>query len=967
MAGMELVSLLLFVFVVGVSVGQQPRESVKFDFAWRFYLGDLNPILSCNDSAFPRDLSKVQCLGLTFNQATSSDSCRDACCAEVMCAIWQFAKDQGCWMGQSNDCNHPNNDWVGGGRTVPATPPPPSKTGPTSRGYDDSLWEIIDVPHDGIINGTYDQGSSRGQGYLPKSATWYRKHFKIPKEWMGKNIWVYFEGVFRASTTYLNGQQLLYHDSGYSSFYVRLDNATNVYYGDGKDNENVLVVRADSNGGSGWWYEGGGIYRHNYLVATSQVHLMPDSVYGASNVTGDIHPHNKDDLSQGMYADTVMFYPQADVINEQTSGSDVKLQVKFTIYNENGFNIGSVDSSVVSISPGKSVTVKAMLRSTKVELWSNLRPYLYIIQTDVISDSKVLDMVNKSIGARRTHWDPNTGFYLNDVHFIWRGFNNHNDFTGVGMAVPDRVNLFRAQSMRAVGANSWRMSHNPPIPVMLDILDYLGVIVWDENREFGDNSIWVENQKNMVKRDRNHPSIMVWSFCNEAGCNLASNNEDIVGQEFRNVSYDEDVFRPVTANMNGKIGDGLTQVIDIQGFSHRGGGDFDSFHKQYPNKPLIGSECCSCTTQRGEDVGDQSKKILGNFNANCNKDQTEAQLDREFVAGCMVWTLFDYYGEPSPYGWPMVSSSFGSIDLSGFAKASAYWYRAWWLYSAKKNQTTGGNDVTINAPSLVNPAASPSEDNTHDGYLVHIVQHWESQSGGDTRTIQAYTNAPMAELFVNGKSMGVKKLDWQGWAEWSSVTYSPGNLTANALSAQNDVLATHTIESTGAPAKIVAHVDVPNESTGTGSALVLDGQDAGMVHAAIVDSKGHVVNSASNIVTFRVVSGPGRIIGVGNGNPSCHEPNKADSRSAYHGLARVIIQVTEDHSSSPEHRYRMVQIDSHGGLRTKIIPPGKKHPVEDIIVEATVEGLGSSQVSIPVSVNSMRDGVLSVAKNWKMK
>jgi len=247
----------------------------------------------------------------------------------------------------------------------------------------------------------------------------------------------------------------------------------------------------------------------------------------------------------------------------------------------------------------------------------------------------------------------------------------------------------------------------------------------------------------------------------------------------------------------------------------------------------------------------------------------------------MVWTLFDYYGEPSPFGWPMVSSSFGSIDLAGFAKASAYWYRAWWLYSAQHNQSSNG-DYPVNPPSLVDPDATPSEENTHDGYLVHIVEHWEPNDNASTRTIHVYTNAPMAELFINNKSQGILQLDWQGWAEWK-VTFSPGNLTATALSSDKQVFASHTVLTAGPAVKIIAHVDVPSEETQTGSALVLDGQDAGMVRAAIVDSAGRVVPSASHNVSFRVVSGPGRIIGVGNGNPTCHEPNHASwRRCKYH-------------------------------------------------------------------------------------
>ena len=929
------------------------REDVNFDFAWRFALGDMGTAVHCSADAFPQNLSMVECLGLRSNSATNADDCLDACCGDEMCAIWQYASNKGCWIGQSSDCKHPNNDWVGGGRNTPAPPLPPAKTGPISRDYDDSSWELVDAPHDGIITGTYSETGPKSHGYLPTNITWYRKHFKLPSDW-GQSIWVYFEGIFRASTTYLNGQQLLYHESGYTSFSVRLDNASTVYYGDGKDNENVLVVRTDATSGSGWWYEGGGIYRHNHLVSTSHVHLMVDGVYGPSYITGKISPHDQNDLSKGLIAEAVTMFPTADVINDDTNGNSPSVMVRFTLYNEDGASVTSGDTSSMTIAGGKTVMLNGTIRLTNAEVWSNTRTYLYTLQAEVMSGSTVMDAVNVSVGIRSTRWDADNGFYLNDMHFTWRGFNNHNDFTGVGAAIPDRVNLFRGQMMRAVGANSWRMSHNPPIPVMLDILDRLGIIVWDENRNFGNNTNWVECQRDMVKRDRNHPSVVVWSFCNEGGCYPKDNGP--IGKMFRDACYSIDPYRPVSANMFSYAN--LSEQIDVQGFSHRGGGNFDSYHSDYPKKPLIGSECCSCQTQRGEDVGGNT--TFKSFYAQCSESQTRAELDRQFVAGCMVWTLFDYYGEPS-YGWPHVSCSFGQIDLAGFAKAQAYWYRAWWLYSAKVNKTTGGNDVPLNVPPLLNPDTNSIEKTS----LVHIVEHWEPQDSDSSRTIHVFTNAPKAELFVNGQSQGVQELTWEGYAEWDSINFVAGTIAAIAMSDSGDVIATHSRMTGGTAAKVVATIDVPNKVTGTGSALVLDGQDAGMVGVKVVDAQGNVVHSSSHNVTFQIVSGPGRIIGVGNGDPTCHEPNQASWRSAYHGLARAIIQVTEDHASSPKHRHRLLQIDSEGGHRTRIRAPGVFSAAPDgIVVEASVEGLGSSTVTIPVSTDAVNDGVLSAAKRW---
>ena len=940
------------------------RETVKFDFGWRFQLGG-NNIAPCPESAFPKNLSGVECMGLRRGSSNNADDCRGECCADVMCPIWQYTDSQGCWIGPSSDCNHTSSSWVGGGRDTPAKPLPPPDSGPTSRDFDDSNWEIVDAPHDSIITGEYAQnGTVRGQAYLPKNITWYRKHFNLPAEWKGRIIWVYFEGVFRSSTTYLNGIMLHHEDSGYTSFVVRLDNCSSILFGDGKDNENVLTIWSTPNEGfSGWWYEGGGLYRHTYLVSADVVHIIPDGTYVAAAIHGTVQAHDPNDISKGKYVDAAVISVSSEVINDDTK--EQKRTYQYTIFDADGKQVGNTMLPPSDFSAGELKVLTDSYTAKNVELWSPARPYLYTLQCEllnnaddgIITDSGVTDTYNITFGIRSTQWDPDKGFFINGGHFTWRGFNNHNDFAGVGVAVPDRINLFRAQSMRAVGANAWRMSHNPPIPVMLDIMDSIGVLVWDENREFGNNPIWVANQGNMVRRDRNHPSVMAWSFCNEGGCNPGDSVP--VAKQFVEVSKEADPNRPVTANMIGDFGGALSSQIDLQGFSHKSGNVFDTFHQQFPKVPTIGSECCSCTTQRGEDFPDSSKFLLGNFNANCNKGQTESQLDRSYVVGCMVWTLFDYYGEPS-FGWPHISSSFGSIDLAGFAKASAYWYRSWWLYNGVHNHSTGGIDVPLNPPNLINPDAEPAEDNPQDGYLVHIVEHWDTNDAAPKRTIHVYTNAPSAELFINGKSQGVKTLVWQGWAEWDGVTYESGNLTANAIDDKNAVVARHTRLTTSDPKKIIAMLDVPNTETGTGSALVLDGQDTGMVSAALLDSNGRVAHGSSLNITFSVTSGPGRIIGVGNGNPQCHEPNHATWRSAYHGLARAIVQVTEDHTTA--NRDRMIQIDSDGGQRTLVGDPrDPKRFLDDIVVQVSAEGVGTATVSIPTSTDP-NDGVISTAR-----
>uniref|UniRef100_A0A1X7V5G4 Uncharacterized protein n=1 Tax=Amphimedon queenslandica TaxID=400682 RepID=A0A1X7V5G4_AMPQE len=326
------ISVLLLVLAYAVAGSSSNRESVNFDHAWRFKLGYENePVIQCSNSNFPHDLSGLQCQGLTHKvNISNADDCRDTCCADVMCAIWQYS-NVGCWTGQSDNCYNKTKVWVGGRRDVPAKQPIPSVA---KREYNDSSWEIVDVPHDGLIIGEYTETGPAKQAFLPKYKTFYRKHFSIPSDWKGMSIWVYFEGVFRATTVYLNGEMLLYHDSGYTSFGVRLDNASSIYYGNGEENDNVLAVLSSSKGGTGWWYEGGGIYRHTYLIKTSHVHFTLNGVYGASVPYGSVNSHDENDRSKGLYSDNAKVQVTVEVSNE---GNDLyKVYLYSSLYDESG-------------------------------------------------------------------------------------------------------------------------------------------------------------------------------------------------------------------------------------------------------------------------------------------------------------------------------------------------------------------------------------------------------------------------------------------------------------------------------------------------------------------------------------------------------------------------------------------------------------------------------------------------------
>ena len=420
------------------------------------------------------------------------------------------------------------------------------------------------------------------------------------------------------------------------------------------------------------------------------------------------------------------------------------------------------------------------------------------------------------------------GFFLNEKHFKVRGFCDHNSFAIVGMAVPERVNLFRAQASRAVGGNGRRTSHNPPDPAMLDIYDRIGVVVMDENRLFDNNSAYVTNMGAMVKRDRNHPAVVIWSFCNEAGCEGA---HETGGPAFREIAYRFDGSRPTLANMF-TFGDLLSNTIDVQGFSHQTRDKLSACHAKLPFKPIYMSECCSCNTMRDEDVGCETSHdnphdicTQTSFNARCAESNaaTNASDGVPWAVGTMVWTLFDYYGEP-PVGGPEVSSTYGQYDLCGFPKAAAFWYRTQWLLTIPD-----GPDKTFP---------------THGKHEVHLVESWESPQAfpktknQTTRAIHAYSSAPHVELLVNGKSQGTKDIVpmVQGpgsYAEWKEVPWEAGTITAVATDAAGKRVATAERHTNGKKAALHLSIDAPNPATGTGSKLILDGHDAALLRCAL--------------------------------------------------------------------------------------------------------------------------------------
>ncbi len=680
--------------------------------------------------------------------------------------------------------------------------------------YDDAAWRRVDVPHDYVVEQPFDPKGDTGHGSQPHGVGWYRRTFTPPPAGAGQRCWLEFDGVYRDSVVFLNGALLGRHQSGYTSFRFDVTDAL----APGKPN--VLAVRTDATANEGWWYEGGGIYRHVRLVITDPVHVEPWGIFVRS-----------EDVTAAQAAVRITV-----AMNVATAEHPA---VENVILDPAGKQVWSAMSDA-----GLS-RVEVVARVAAPALWSPETPSLYTLVTTVRDGAREADRVETRFGIRSIRFDPDRGFLLNGKPVKLKGTCNHQDFAGVGVALPDALNAYKIRTLKAWGANAYRCSHHPPTPELLDACDRLGMLVMDENRHLGDTDEILGQVEAMVRRDRNHPSIVIWSTCNEEwnqGTELAAKQ----GKEIRDMLRNLDGTRPVTSAMNQRNawGKGLTTVEDVQGTNYNPEG-YDDFHRAHPTMPMVSTESHSTTTTRGVYWSDTTAGFVSSFNGN-TEYCWRMVAERDFVAGTFVWTGFDYRGEPTPYGWPCISSHFGFLDTLGFPKDDAFYYRAWWG----------------NAPS------------------VHVFPHWnaEGKPAGKPVPVRCYGNTERVELFVNGRSVGAKPMPKYGHVDWE-VPYEPGTLVIKGFNGTVEA-ASETVETTGKPAAIRL---VPDRAD-----LTADGVDVAVVRVEIVDAKGRVVPTANNEVQF-TVSG-GTILGVGNGNPSSHEPDRATRRHAFNGLCGVLLQ-----------------------------------------------------------------------------
>jgi beta-galactosidase len=694
--------------------------------------------------------------------------------------------------------------------------------GPASASFDDRAWRVINLPHDWAVELPFDNKGSHSHGYkaigraFPETSVgWYRKKFSIPQSDLGRRIVIEFDGVHRDSRLFINGFYIGTEHSGYSSFQYDITDYLN--YG----GENIIAVRVDVTMEEGWFYEGAGIYRHVWLTKTSPLHVAQ---YGTF-VTSDI----KQKSAKITTATTVA----------NDSNTDAAFDIVQTIQDTDGKQIASGEVKSLLIKPGEKKEYPCVMNIDNPTLWSLETPYLHKLITTLHSKDVAVDRYETTFGIRSVRFDPNEGFFLNDKHVAIKGTNNHQDHAGVGTAIPDSLQEFRINRLKSMGSNAYRCSHNPPTPELLETCDRLGMLVLDENRLMGVSPEHFQQLERMILRDRNHPCVIAWSLGNEEWSIEGNVKGARIASTMQAFAKYLDPTRRVTAAISGGWGQGISTVIDLMGYNYLTHGSIDEHHAKFPNQPSMLTEESTTSATRGVYEDDRPNAHMAPTDRNPSRRRSAGGgiergiqfcAERPFVAGLFFWTGFEYRGEANPFGWPQVTSQFSIMDLCGFPKDTYYYLKSVWT----------------------------------DEPVLHILPHWNWKGKeGKSINVWAYSNCDEVELFLNDKSLGRKPMPKLSHAQWD-VNYEPGILLAKGYKA-NKVIVAEKSETTGEPAVIRL---IPDRDSIKGN-----GDDVSVITVQVEDDKGRIVPTADNEIFF-TLQGQGKILGVGNGNPSSHEPDQ---------------------------------------------------------------------------------------------
>jgi len=709
--------------------------------------------------------------------------------------------------------------------------------------FNDSLWRKVQLPHDwavGLPFSDKDNDDLKDHGYhaiggmFPENSVgWYRKQFKVAASDSGKRISITFDGIFRDAKVWINGFYLGGNESGYVGFTRDLTDYINF------NQENTIVVRADATQSEGWFYEGAGIYRNVWL-----------NTYDNLNIGDDVFVFTEQDEGKS----TVKV--EATIKNNGLK----TINAVFYAYlkDRQGKIVGQTKEQQVTIIASGETGIKQSVTLDHPELWSLEQPYLYHLVPVVKVNNQIADSRDIRFGVRTVAIKAD-GFYLNGKHIKIKGTNNHQDHAGLGSALPDALQYYRISLLKQMGANAYRASHHAPTPELLEACDSLGMLVLDEQRLLNSSPEYLDQFERLIKRDRNHPSVFLWSIGNEEGYLQTNSYGKRIAQTLlaKQVQLDPTRTSTYAADL-ANVYTGVNEVIPVRGFNYRQFAVAD-YHTDHPQQPVIGTEMGSTVTTRGIYEKDSVRAYLPDQDITAPWWASKAEqwwplaAENDFWLGGFIWTGFDYRGEPTPYKWPNISSHFGVMDVCGFPKNIYYYYQSWWK----------------------------------DEDVLHISPHW-NWKGKEGKNIDVWvnSNAEEVELFLNGKSLGKKAMPRNSHLEWS-VAYQPGILKAVAVTKGRRY--SSQVQTTGQPATI--------KLISSKKVLLADGRDAVVVNVSVVDKNGLIVPDAANLITFSI-KGTAKIIGVGNGDPSSHEPDQyLDGnwqRSLFNGHCQLILQAGTD-------------------------------------------------------------------------
>ena len=735
--------------------------------------------------------------------------------------------------------------------------------------FDDSQWRSLNLPHDWGVEGPFRQEYPGETGKLPWwGIGWYRKHLSVPTADAGKKIYLDVDGAMSHATVWLNGQFVGGWPYGYASW--RVDLTPFLKFGA----DNVIAIRLDNPANASRWYPGGGIYRNVWLVKTETVHVGRWGTY----VTKDNAP---------MKTDAARMNLQVSVDND--TANDVVVSLRNEIFklgtdNKAGKAVSIQVTPDVKVAAHSTQTNKTWAVINKPELWSLEKPRRYLLVTTVERDGKAVDRYETPFGVRTIEFTATNGFLLNGKRVPLNGVCDHADLGALGTVVNTRGLERQIEILQEMGCNAIRTSHNPPAPELLDLCDRMGMLVMDESFDCWKRAkkpndyhllydAWHEKDwRAELRRDRNHPSIILWSIGNEIP-EQGRPEGPAMAAELSRIAHEEDPTRPTTAACNNTRSayNGYGTNLDVFGYNYKPG-EFGKFRDANPNQPVYGSETSSCISSRGEYFfpmspnkgGGQADFQMSSYDiyspgwATLPDWEFKGQDQFPFSAGEFVWTGFDYLGEPTPYkeledrgnkGVPSRSSYFGIIDLAGFKKDRFYLYQARWR------------------PELP---------------MAHILPHWNWPNRiGEVTPVHVYTSGDEAELFLNGKSLGRKKKEqYQYRIIWNDVTYQPGELKVVTYK-NGKKWATEVMKTTGPAQKLTMQPDRPK--------IQADGNDLSYVTVTVADKSGLMVPRSKNHIQFSV-EGPGEIVATDNGDATSLVSFQSPERDAYNGLALVIVR-----------------------------------------------------------------------------